>query len=137
MFNVPICLITLVDVERQWFKACVGLDISETGRDEAFCAHAILPKAPSPFVVLDALADSRFAGNPLVTGDPFIRFYAGAPLVVGEFKLGTICAIDTKPRDAFSDEEARMLKLLAKQVTDGLESRLAARRIEKANDELR
>ena len=77
MFNVPIMLITLVDVERQWFKACVGLDVSETGRDEAFCAHAIMPEAPSPFVVLDAMADVRFARNPLVVGPPHIRFYAG------------------------------------------------------------
>ena len=79
MFNVPICIVTLVDAERQWFKACVGLDVCETGRDAAFCAHAILPQAPKPFVVLDALADPRFARNPLVVGAPYIRFYAGAP----------------------------------------------------------
>ena len=72
-------IITRVDAERQWFKACVGLDVSETGRDAAFCAHAILPQAPSPFVVLDALTDPRFARNPLVVGAPYIRFYAGAP----------------------------------------------------------
>ena len=73
MFNVPICLITLVDIERQWFKACVGLDVEQTGRDAAFCAHAILPEAPAPFVVLDACADPRFCENPLVLGDPYIR----------------------------------------------------------------
>jgi len=136
MFNVPICLVTLVDVERQWFKACVGLDVSQTGRDEAFCAHAIMPDAPAPFVVHDALADPLFATNPLVVGPPFIRFYAGAPLVLDGHKLGTICAIDTAPRGEFSSEDRRMLTIFAKQVTDGLVTRLDSRRLAKSNEEL-
>ena len=70
MFNVPICLVTLVDTDRQWFKSCIGLGVRETGRDSAFCAHAILPNAPSVFLVLDTLKDARFANNPLVVGDP-------------------------------------------------------------------
>jgi diguanylate cyclase len=73
LFGVPFCLITLVDETRQWFKSCNGLDFCETSRDAAFCAHAILPSAPDVLVVRDARTDGRFAGNPLVTGEPFIR----------------------------------------------------------------
>ena len=73
MFGVPICIITLVDTNRQWFKSCIGLDVKETGRDSAFCAHAILPSSPEVFIVPDAALDERFANNPLVVGDPHIR----------------------------------------------------------------
>lgn len=96
--GTPVALMTLVDRERQWFKARVGIDAQETPRDIAFCDHAI--RSPDlPLVVDDASLDARFAQNPLVTGDPGIRFYAGVPLraPTGE-ALGTVCAIDRVPR---------------------------------------
>lgn len=96
-FDVPICLITLLDHDRQWFKARVGLDACSTARDVSFCGHAILQ--PDIMVVPDAATDARFADNPLVTSAPLIRFYAGAPLTMPSgHALGTLCIIDTKPR---------------------------------------
>lgn len=96
-FDVPIATITLVDTNRQWFKAKVGTELCETGRDISFCSHAILDDAI--MVVPDAAADPRFADNPLVTGQPHIRFYAGAPLVLNSgLRLGTLCLIDRAPR---------------------------------------
>lgn len=96
-FDVPIVLLTLLDAERQWFKARVGLALCETGRDISFCGHAILQ--PDILVVPDALEDPRFADNPLVTGAPHIRFYAGAPLQMADgMRLGTLCLIDRRPR---------------------------------------
>ena len=96
-FDVPIATITLVDTERQWFKARVGIEVQQTGRDVSFCSHAIL--APQIMVIPDALDDPRFADNPLVTGAPYIRFYAGAPLTLPSgLRLGTLCLIDRRPR---------------------------------------
>lgn len=96
-FDVPIVLITLLDAERQWFKAKVGMDVCETGRDISFCGHAIM--ASDIMVVPDALDDVRFVDNPLVTGAPHIRFYAGAPLALPSgLRLGTLCLIDHQPR---------------------------------------
>jgi len=96
-FEVPIAVITLVDAERQWFKAKVGTEVCETGRDVSFCAHAILHD--DIMVVPDAAADARFVDNPLVTGEPHIRFYAGAPLTLASgLRLGTLCLIDRAPR---------------------------------------
>ncbi len=124
-FNVPVALISLLDENRQWFKASHGLDESETRRDIAFCAHAIL--GDDVFVVPDATKDRRFACNPNVTGGLKIRFYAGAPLINPDgYKLGTLCIVDDKPRQEFSDEEKALLTDLAAIVIDQLEMRYAA-----------
>ena len=126
--GTPISLVSLVDAERQWFKARVGLEARETPREWAFCAHAI--QQEQLFVVEDALADPRFADNPLVAGDPKIRFYAGAPLIAptGE-TLGTLCVIDRVPRH-LDDEQKEALRRLARQVVQLFELRLSARRLE-------
>ncbi|MCG2583957.1 GAF domain-containing protein [Massilia sp. TS11] len=109
-FAVPIATISLVDAERQWFKSRVGLDVCETGRDESFCAHAILQDAI--LVIPDALADPRFADNPLVTGAPHIRFYAGAQLRLADgSKPGTLCLIDRVTRQLDSVELAILASL--------------------------
>lgn len=111
LFNVPIALVTLVDTDRQWFKSCVGLGVSETPRNVSFCGHAILQN--ELLLVADARQDERFHDNPLVTGEPNIRFYAGYPLTVPNGnKMGTLCLIDTKPRE-LDDEERGLLRDLA------------------------
>jgi PAS domain S-box-containing protein len=119
--GTPIALITLVDSERQWFKARVGLDLAETPRDQAFCAYAIHDAAT--FVVPDAAEDARFADNALVLGEPRIRFYAGAPLQTGDgINLGTLCVIDRQPR-GLTREQQEALEALARQVVRLIELR--------------
>jgi PAS domain S-box-containing protein len=128
LFDAPIALVSLIDAERQWFKSRHGLDATETPRDQAFCAHAIDLEARGALVVADATLDPRFLDNPLVTGDPKIRFYAGAVLTSPEgFNLGTLCVIDTKSRPAPSAKEVERLKILAGIVVDELELRRATR----------
>ncbi|TFV99565.1 GAF domain-containing protein [Oxalobacteraceae bacterium OM1] len=96
-FDVPTALVSLVDRNRQWFKARVGMAMCETGRDVSFCGHAIL--AAETLVVPDTTQDARFADNPLVAGAPHIRFYAFAPLVMPSgHAVGTLCVLDTRPR---------------------------------------
>ncbi|MBZ2209608.1 sensor domain-containing diguanylate cyclase [Massilia soli] len=115
-FSVPIALVSLVDEGRQWFKACVGLSVTETPRDVAFCSHAIA--ASGVMVVPNALLDPRFSANPLVTGSPHIRFYAGQRIHTSDgIPIGTLCIIDTVPR-VFGPESARMLVDLALLVED-------------------
>ncbi len=112
ILNVPIALVSLVDADRQWFKSRVGLEATETPREVAFCAHAITQTAP--MVVVDATQDARFEDNPLVTGNPNIRFYAGVPLrSAGGLAIGTLCAIDSKPRQLSADETNILIDLAA------------------------
>lgn len=108
--DVPIAAVSFVDADRQWFKACEGLRVPGTGRDVSFCGHAILDRGV--FYIPDAAADRRFADNPLVTGAPFIRFYAGCPLFVpGDQAIGTLCIIDRVPRRLDPDQLMRLRDL--------------------------
>ncbi|TXH01015.1 MAG: sensor domain-containing diguanylate cyclase [Rhodocyclaceae bacterium] len=106
LFKVPIALVSIIDAQRQWFKSCIGLPVRETGRDVSFCGHAIM--TDELFVIENALADPRFADNPLVVGEPHVIFYAGRPLKNAEgFTVGTLCIIDHTPRTlGFEDRRA-------------------------------
>lgn len=131
VFNVPIALVSIVDDRRQWFKSAVGLAIRETARDISFCTHAIL--GSKVFVVPDARLDERFEANPLVTGGPGIRFYAGAPLINPEgYALGTMCVIDREPRTGMTERHKQILTDLAGIVVDLMERRWLKRRNERA-----
>jgi PAS domain S-box-containing protein len=131
LFDAPIALVSLIDEARQWFKSVHGLEARQTPRDHAFCAHALVLPPGSVLVVEDATNDERFAANPLVTGDPHIRFYAGAVLTDGEgFPLGTLCVIDDKPRARPSEDALSQLASLAQIVVDHLEAHRARRRLE-------
>lgn len=125
-----IAFMSLVAEDRQWFKAARGITLSETPRDNAFCAHTILK--PEVLVVEDAAKDRRFACNPLVKGHPGIRFYAGAPLVTGEgHALGSLCAVDTEPH-RLSKEQIRALEALARTVVTELELRRVSKELQEA-----
>ena len=110
LFNAPIALVSLVDENRQWFKACYGLNVKETSRDAAFCAHVVHDR--EPMVVPDTFLDARFAENPLVIGEPRIRFYAGYPLILNDGAcIGTLCVFDTRPRPLEGADLARLRDL--------------------------
>lgn len=133
--GTPIAAVSLVDRDRQWFSAIRGLDLRQTGRDEAFCAHAIL--ADVPLLVPDALSDERFRDNPLVVGDPHIRFYAGVPLRVGDnLPVGTLCVIDYEPK-AISPGQLEALETLGALVASELELLRLNRRLIRETDERR
>ncbi len=118
MFDVPVALISLVDENRQWFKSCLGTSIRETPRDNSICGHAIL--GDEVFIISDTLADARFSDNPLVTGEPYIRFYAGRPISSMQgFKIGTLCLIDHQPR-TFTSKDIQDLDDLAQMVESEL-----------------
>jgi len=122
LFNAPTALVSFVERDRQFFKARVGFEASETSRDSSFCAHALV--RDDVLVVPDALEDSRFRQNPLVTGVPFIRFYAGAPVATASgHRIGSVCVIDKKPRPPLTDGEKGLLRALAQLTSDHLERR--------------
>ena len=124
VFEAPIALVSLVDEDRQWFKSCLGLTVRETPRELAFCDHTI--RADEVLVISDARSDLRTRANPLVTDDPRIVFYAGAPLITPEkYRLGSVCIIDRKPR-YFTDKDKKILKQLSGLVMDELNLRRKA-----------
>ncbi|WP_232496422.1 sensor domain-containing diguanylate cyclase [Novosphingobium kaempferiae] len=146
VLGVPISAVTLVDKDRQWFKAIEGIDAQETPRSESFCAHAIQQNAP--LLIPDATQDSRVADYPAVTQDPWVRAYAGVPLVTSDgYNVGALCAVDTKTRE-FTDSELDILRNFARIVVNEMELRRIAERdqltgaltrrgfIEKVNQEI-
>jgi GAF domain-containing protein len=134
LLNVPIALVSIVDTNRQWFKAKVGLEAKQTPRDLAFCAHAILQE--EPLIVEDATLDDRFFDNPLVQDGVKIRFYIGSQIETKKgIKVGTLCAIDTVPRKV-TDEEIHCLKIVSKQVSSYLELRAQSHLLKKNLDQL-
>lgn len=136
VLKVPIAAVSFIDADRQWFKAVVGLTIRETPRSDAFCAFTI--RQTLPLVVEDTRLDSRFAQNALVLGPPFIRFYAGVPLLSEDgLALGSLCVIDRVPR-VITKEQLRILTMLTRETEELLypaEFRLSAARVEPAEAE--
>lgn len=134
--GTPMASIALIDEDRSWSKSRIGIDIPNAPREYAFCAHTILNSSPEPLVVPDARLDERFSDNPYVTAEPFIRFYAGAPLFTREnLALGTLCVIDREPRE-LSAQQLNGLQALARQVSLKLELRHASNLLKRANEEL-
>lgn len=126
--DTPIALVSLIDRNRQWFKSHYGLDARETPRDFAFCAHAIL--GDDIFVIEDSSKDERFFDNPLATGEPHVKFYAGAPLIMSDnSRLGTLCVIGSEAR-SISTSQKQALAALARQVVSQLELRLKVKELE-------
>ncbi|MDP3489240.1 MAG: ATP-binding protein [Phenylobacterium sp.] len=134
LFDSPIALVSLIDEQRQWFKSHHGLDATSTPREWSFCAHAIKQSPGTTFVVEDASVDPRFSANPLVTGDPNIRFYAGVVLTGSDgHNLGTLCIIDREPRPTPTANELERLQTLSKVVVDQLELQRSRRKIDEKN----
>lgn len=134
LLGMPMALVTLIDEDRQWIKAKVGLDLSETARQDSFCAHAIAK--PDLMVVEDTAEDERFRENPFVLDDPNIRFYAGAPLVTPEGQgVGALCVLDRVPH-RLTDEQEETLRVLGRQVMMQLELRRMVRRSQHERDDL-
>ncbi|RPD44749.1 GAF domain-containing sensor histidine kinase [Paracnuella aquatica] len=132
--NCPVSLITFIDKDRQWYKAKKGVDGTESPRDIAFCSHAILQD--DVFTINDTISDDRFAQNPFVTGGLKVRFYAGAPIVsAAGNKLGTICLIDSHPRQLTTDQK-KLLSLLAKQASRLLETHKKNKLVQQQAEEL-
>ncbi|MGF9764222.1 GAF domain-containing protein [Microvirga sp. 0TCS3.31] len=124
-FGVPISLITLVDLRKLWMKASQGFCRSEMPRDAAFCNYTILSNAV--FIINDMLVDERFKDNPLVTGEPYLRFYAGAPLVyLKDIRLGSLCLLDTKPRTFSLGDKAELNEMADRVVAQIMSRELAA-----------
>jgi signal transduction histidine kinase len=133
--GTPISLVSLVDTDRQWFKAKVGLELDETGRDDSFCAHAI--HGSELLEVPDAGVDPRFTDNPLVRGDQKFRFYAGAPVLLdGTHAVGTVCVLDNVPRELTAGQR-RALRSLARHASVQLELRRYARHADKIAGRMR
>ncbi len=131
LFGTPTCLVSLVDADRQWFKARVGLDAPETPRDISFCGHAI--HHDDVFVVTDTAEDTRFADNPLVTAAPFIRFYAGAPICLPNgYRIGTVCTIAPTPRPSFTERDRRVLADLATMAMTAIRARALRSRLDES-----
>jgi PAS domain S-box-containing protein len=136
LFNMPIALVSLVDESRAWFKSCIGFDATEVPRDATLCSFAVL--TDEPLIIPDVRLDDRFTCNPFVQSEPGVRFYAGAPLLSQDgFNLGTLCLLDSQPRDPFTPEQQATLVDLAAMVVDELELRLAAQQIAQVNAALR
>ncbi len=135
LLEAPIALVSLIDRDRQWFKACVGLNDRQTGLDASFCVYAIQSEGAT--IVPDARADARFADSPLVAGEPGIRFYAGVPLEISSgHRIGTLCVIDTEPRADLAPAKRKHLKHLAQLVVDELELRREVKVRARREDEL-
>ncbi len=134
LFDTPMALVSLIDEDRQWFKSRLGLKAAETPRDWAFCDHAIRGKPNTTFVIPDAASDPRFSANPMVTGDPGVRFYAGATLTTPDgHNVGTLCVIDPKPRPVPSNADLERLSVLAQMVVDELELAKITAKVAKQN----
>lgn len=129
--NTPVALITLLDEDKQWFKAAKGTDVTETPRELSFCNHTI--QQPDVLVVTDLLEDERYSNNPMVTSGPNVRFYAGAPLYSKDgYGVGSLCVVDFSARE-LTEVQANTLKMLSKQVVNLLELNWSIKALEKQN----